>query len=351
MKKALFLLLSGLTFYLAGFYHSPALMQLFLVLLLLGACLFLCSQYAVRALEVRVALDGAQVYKGGALKGSLVVVNHGRLPITQVVLRLSGDLCAEACAQQLCAGVAAGAQQTIPFEVCAQYCGVLRVTLEQVRAYDALGVFCGRKRIGTRVQALVLPAEKAMRIAPAGMDQAVWQEQPAPRAGDQPPDIYQIDAYRPGDAMRNIHWKLSARQGTLMSKRYSAQQRGRVALRLDAAGLAPDVRARDAFLEVASALSLGLLQLQMPHDVYMAGDQGAYFSVETPAGYRQMIAALVGRVCADEALPSPQVGARALDQPCFELDAGLALHWQGRVLAQFTPDDCISQMERRCLFV
>ena len=65
----------------------------------------------------------------------------------------------------------------------------------------------------------------------------------------------------------------------------------------------------------------------------------------------QMIAALVGRVCADEALPSPQVGARALDQPCFELDAGLALHWQGRVLAQFTPDDCISQMERRCLFV
>lgn len=40
------------------------------------------------------------------------------------------------------------------------------------------------------------------------------------RPGNQPPEIYQIKTYTPGDSIRNIHWKLTARMDELMSKEY-----------------------------------------------------------------------------------------------------------------------------------
>ena len=49
--------------------------------------------------------------------------------------------------------------------------------------------------------------------------QADAQEFSQQRRGDDPPEIYQVREYRERDSLKDIHWKLSAREEELMVKR------------------------------------------------------------------------------------------------------------------------------------
>lgn len=65
-------------------------------------------------------------------------------------------------------------------------------------------------------------------------------------------DIAGVRAYRPGDALRDIHWKSFARQGVPMVKEYQAEFAERHALLLDTSGAPPGAAFEEAVALAAS---------------------------------------------------------------------------------------------------
>ncbi len=82
---------------------------------------------------------------------------------------------------------------------------------------DPFGFFAGRRRCPDSEVALVLPrfTSFAARWQPRELESAAA----APRAGSGN-ELFGIREYRPGDSLRRIHWRSSARHGQLVVREY-----------------------------------------------------------------------------------------------------------------------------------
>lgn len=78
----------------------------------------------------------------------------------------------------------------------------------------------------------VLPSEHLARFLPEspeafGMNPARFEQADrgsGTAAGTDPYEIRQLRPYQPGDSLRDVHWKLSARTEELLSKQYGGQE-------------------------------------------------------------------------------------------------------------------------------
>ena len=105
-----------------------------------------------------------------------------------------------------------------------EYCGIVEICLENVKIYDLLGIFYRKTRWGRTAQIKVMPEFRLMPLEVSRRTrefQAEAQEFSQQRRGDDPSEIYQIREYREKDSLKDIHWKLSAREEQLMVKERS----------------------------------------------------------------------------------------------------------------------------------
>ncbi|MBQ8920569.1 MAG: DUF58 domain-containing protein [Oscillospiraceae bacterium] len=103
-------------------------------------------------------------------------------------------------------------------------CGVMELRVTRMDIYDPLRLFHRKKRFRVRDAVTVMPS--TVPVLPPD-----WAPQPKPDAdaseyskykpGDDPSEIFDLHAYREGDPVSRIHWKLSSKLDTLMIKEYS----------------------------------------------------------------------------------------------------------------------------------
>lgn len=90
------------------------------------------------------------------------------------------------------------------------------------------------------------------------------------RSGDDPSQVFSLREYRPGDRQRQIHWKLSLKQGCLMVREFSLPLRDRVAIFIDfhVQSFSEDVLSlTDSMLEKALSLSRYLQNNDVRHSI------------------------------------------------------------------------------------
>jgi len=142
--------------------------------------------------------------------------------------------------------------------------GPLRVRVTAVRVFDPLGLASWRTRVDAATDVLVLPRPLA------GLDARAWAErslrmpsEPAGvgRPGASGPPEGSLREYRPGDAMRQVHWKQSARQGDLLVNLSAADATAQHDVRLDASSQAYPTSASFE-RAVSAAVTIGHLALQ-----------------------------------------------------------------------------------------
>lgn len=112
-------------------------------------------------------------------------------------------------------------------------CGVWQISCEKIRLSDFLLFFRIRKRARVRCELVCLPrtykvkgilfteeadGEEAADLRTTGGDASVVRE---------------IREYRPGDRLRNVHWKLSAKKESLQVKEYGCTLGGELMFGLD----------------------------------------------------------------------------------------------------------------------
>lgn len=119
------------------------------------------------------------------------------------------------------------------------HCGKLNVRIEKGRVYDFLGMFFLPVRKGKAVSVTVMPTPVAMN-APKELERHLsqsWQVKP----GGGYAENHELRLYRPGDSLRQIHWKLSAKTGKLVIREAMEPRRGRLLLTMDICGTAEEL--------------------------------------------------------------------------------------------------------------
>lgn len=115
------------------------------------------------------------------------------------------------------------------------HCGTLRISVKKLKIFDYSGLFKKSVKLKERnFLVTIRPLPVALPEEPIldGCLFPAWK----PKPGGGFAENHELRLYRPGDNLQQIHWKLSAKTGSLIVRQPMEPVRGRVLVRLDLKG-------------------------------------------------------------------------------------------------------------------
>lgn len=229
-------------------------------LLLLAVCLPLFSLVVSILAMVRIRLDLEAPLR--CMRGEPVYVTlrvgNGFLPVPRCRFSLVVQSVMSGKEIVLKQQVSGQDSWYVPLDT--THSGLLRCRVEKTRVYDYLGLFFLPVRKPSAVEVLVQPRAVQPEKLPNLRHFLVRRRQPKPGGGFS--EEYEMRDYRPGDSMRDIHWKLSVKTDRTIVREAQEPVRGSPLLTFDLKG--PENRV-DEMLERLLWLSQWLLEHDTPH--------------------------------------------------------------------------------------
>ena len=192
-----------------------------------------------------------------------------------------------------------------PIALSTAHCGAYRCGVERARVLDYLGLFSFQIRLPQPCTLFVVPGEAAPEPLP---NLSQFQSKSyRPKHGGGFSEIHDMRPYRPGDSMRDIHWKLSAKTDRLIVREAQEPNRGQTLLTLDLAGSRTQI---DRKLDTLCWLSRWLLRHEVKHNVFWLSPQS--LEPETAViSSEEALQALVAQLLQTQLSPDvPSVAAR-----------------------------------------
>lgn len=235
-------LLSAVTaLYLALIFNSNAFLFLGYAEMILAVLLFICQLLFLSKIQIFIETPFEVVSLSQRVPVRIIVRNYSSLPTGKIAVRLSQE------------NVASGVRTSSVFETTvagkmqrgeklysetvvqawfeAKSAGKQRLSVSGAWTYDWLGSLdlpVRKKRRAVKSEIFVLPNQYEVPIV-VGQDvsgsheESRWHEQETMlKDNDESKDIRN---YQPGDRLRSIHWKLSAKTDELMVREWSAKKR------------------------------------------------------------------------------------------------------------------------------
>ena len=265
-----FLLVIGITIYIAFMYQSTAMMLLFFMEAALFVVAFFCI--LLRCFRIRGQLE---VPVGIAERGresmvKLIMENRCLLPVNKIkALVIVNDVMRRKKKRywMTMPAVPRGDSEfikTVSFYGTGNY----EIYLRKLRIYDITGVFCCNVRMRKQGSIQVMPElhDVPVRLSMATKnfygEADVYDEN---NPGHDKSELFQVREYRAGDRLQNVHWKLTAKQDELIVKEYSLPKACPVILFLS-------YRPRKkkqllSFMETVASLSFSIMDAGCPHYV------------------------------------------------------------------------------------
>lgn len=190
--------------------------------------------------------------------------------------------------------------------LCPAHCGQLDIQPDRVWVYDYLGLRRLRVRRAAGSRILVRPAVVPMERAPdvSRYRDSAWK----PKPGGGFAENHELRLYRPGDSLRQIHWKLSAKTGKLILREPQEPLRGLAMVTLELRGTPEEVDRKLGNLLWVSAY---LLEQGIAHQVRALTGEGIQaFSVERQEDATRTVDALLAMPCASAEM-EPDYGPAA----------------------------------------
>ena len=242
----------------------------------------------------------------GAVRFRLALKARGGLPpvLPRVRAVWTNQLTGEAGRVCLPLGGAAG---TAAVEAPAPHCGRLVCRVERAWACDLLGLFPLPLRKPAPASVLILPRRVELETPPGLLNGPGDGVVLRPRPGGGPGEDYDLRDYRPGDPLRAVHWKLSAKRDGLVVKEVLEPRRAVLVLTYDHFG---PPEALDRTFARLCALSRWLLDHQRPHHIRWAGPAGG-----AEGGWVDGEEALLACLARAFSTPAPAEGPSILDRP------------------------------------
>ena len=168
------------------------------------------------------------------------------------------------------------------------HCGQVLCTLDKAWVYDYLGLFRFPRRWNQELETLILPTAAPPARLPGIAQLSATSFHP--KVGGGYSEYHELRDYRPGDSMRQVHWKLTAKSDRPIVREPQEPEHKPVLLTLDLPQ-APD--ALDRVLDRTLFMSGWLLEAECPHMVrWISGSQVVTQSIHIPEDLPGLAAAL-----------------------------------------------------------
>lgn len=196
---------------------SPVFLAAAILLALVVLCSFLGVYQAARTLEISSGMSGRTVQRGEDVMLTVTVRHKGMIPIAPMLLELYATPETPETTVRLKDAPGRVQRLTLPFH--ATHVGVSSPGVKSCTVEDLFGLFSLTKTPeAAQSELLVLPLPfqvEALSFAPgdSGLETMA-------RATEDVTSPSDVRAYMPGDALKKIHWKLSARKRELVVRRF-----------------------------------------------------------------------------------------------------------------------------------
>lgn len=218
-----------------------------------------------RAYLIRLTVDRMRVVVGGALHLSVDIENSGVRPALPATAELPvGDSLREVAVPY----IHGHARTVIPVVIAADRRGVVEVGPITLARRDPLGLL--RREVTWRDRHLVHVHPRTVLLPPgsAGLVRDL-EGAASKRLTDSDLSFHAVREYVQGDAMRHVHWKSTAKTGTLMVRQYEESQTARAAVLFDANR--EEYASEEEFeLGVSVAASVGLQAVREGRERFIA---------------------------------------------------------------------------------
>ena len=196
---------------------SPIFLAGAVLIALLVAFSFLGVWQAARTLEISSDMSGRTVQRGEDVTLTVTVKHRGIIPIAPVLLELYATPETPETAVRLKDAPGRVQKLTLPFH--AMHVGVSSPGVKSCTVEDLFGFFAITKSpSAARSELLVLPMP--FQVEPLVFAPGDSGLETMARATEDVTNPSDIRAYMPGDALKKIHWKLSARKRELVVRRF-----------------------------------------------------------------------------------------------------------------------------------
>ena len=254
-------------FLVAGLYTG---MRLWFILLLaqilLVLFIFALNQWTLRTFAYTQSLDVAEAVKGSETALHLSIRNEKPFPLS--MMKVDVEMAAPSENTQVSFSLLPFTGKEFDFKVAMPYRGVYPIGITTMRITDIFGLlpmgFDMRKlKYYRQPELTVYPRAETPDSLYADMaDEKLFGERYL-HASESGSSISGARAYRPGDPLKQIHWKKSAQHGELFVKQYEQPARENVAVLIDncAHGEAGEeaLAAADTVCEAAACITLHCL--------------------------------------------------------------------------------------------
>lgn len=254
-------------FLVAGLYTG---MRLWFILLLaqilLVLFIFALNQWTLRTFAYTQSLDVTEAVKGSETALHLSIRNEKPFPLS--MMKVDVELAAPSENTQVSFSLLPFTGKEFDFKVAMPYRGVYPIGITTMRITDIFGLlpmgFDMRKlKYYRQPELTVYPRAETPDSLYADMaDEKLFGERYL-HASESGSSISGARAYRPGDPLKQIHWKKSAQHGELFVKQYEQPARENVAVFIDncAHGEAGEaaLAAADTVCEAAACITLHCL--------------------------------------------------------------------------------------------
>ena len=250
------------------FENNPGTLALLASVLVLPVCgsLPLAGKFPAVTLDMEPARE-----KGQPVPGWLRLHNPGVLARPRVTVQVvcRNIRTGQKALQSVSVSLLPRQSKTIPFSFVCPHSGKVVVSVESVSCGDLFGLFYRQRPGGISQSMTVLPQlfEPAIYLESRDMTMPDSDTYSPTKPRSDPGETFAVREYVPGDAIRQIHWKLSGKTDRMMVRQFGLPVVNEVALLLDSSGKnAPDVI--DAVTEVFASISSALIHMDIHHRVF-----------------------------------------------------------------------------------
>ena len=267
-----FCILFAITLYLWNFFRSYFLFLALMLMVCSPVVSFLLLRFCRDTLKAQVLLPADRVGKNTAVSFTVKVHNPRRFAAftADVTYSWSNIFTGYSERKKQRIWVASGRSSEIKLLLNSRYAGRVEGRIEDLIIFDLLHMFCLRGFEKTDAYVIVWPAfseaeeEEELRSCVEDFPQ---ENETKKRGTDYNPD-YEVREYIPGDELKSIHWKLSAKQRELMVRERLATGREKMNVLLP---LGEDRELNDGLMEAVYSLCRLLLYKEYPIQLYWPG--------------------------------------------------------------------------------
>lgn len=249
-----------ITFGLSMSYESKLTSYIFLCVLILPIVSLVLLLISYFSASLQMKESSGIINKNEQFSVSVKVRNKFILPLSPICLRgfFPSKKLSDIEEQRVLINVPPLKEIEINFKGAIKYRGEHIVGIKEIRFYDIFKIFCFSKKIDYYKSVVVIPRRLAL-IPIFGNVESDSEESTADIFSLEKHAFSSIREYRENDTIRNIHWKLSAKQEQLMVKQYECSVNSNILVFADFNGYMPldddNVETTDCIIESLLAIN------------------------------------------------------------------------------------------------